>query len=154
MKIEIHFPPRFFWLFWLAAGAGAIAGGIAYPELSRAFILFLSCLAGGVILIVSLAHTIAEMGRQDTRPEKGWVGVEVAVSQITPMDLADGEAPEDWKGTDGYATPPGFEGESVYLEDEENVREDAAEVYERRAKKARVLKPWKGAPIEILKNDN
>lgn len=150
MKIEIYLPPRAICAAGVATAGIAVIVGILYPDLGRAMLLLLGITIPGAVVVAGLFRAWEQLEYPDTRPEKGWLGATGPVGNVYSDNLAPGEGLEGWKGTDHYVqyNAP----ESVYLETEEDVREDAAEVHARRVKKARVLKPGREGDLEI--NDN
>lgn len=108
---------RLFWAIWAGSLSGIITALALYaPGVLQYLALFMGILVPAIIIFVGAARALQE--KPVPLPETGWIGIEVPVSDVLPAELAPGESPEDWKGTAGSVTPPGFQGEEVLTERE------------------------------------
>lgn len=94
------------------------------------------CVDAAVFLIWSTLYAIDAMEHPDTWPERGWEALPGQEMSLTELDISEIKA-------------AGVDYEPRYLDGDEDVREDAAEIYEQRVKKSRPLVPGRDADLEI-----
>lgn len=171
-KIEIHIPSRLFWIWWAILVSGGITAlAIIAPGILKYLAMFMGIIIPSAIVLIGAAHALQP--RHPEMPDDGWIGIEVDTDKVSWVDflplealldyINNGEDPsasekkrakakyEEWKATQGYATPPEFKGKSIYTDEDGNVREDAHHVFEHRREQA--LKPAVGQGRDVSEEE-
>lgn len=139
-------------------GAGLACLGFAIAmdenEVWRPVVAVASFLCTGIVIASQALKMLSDMPCGE--PESEWVGATLPLAEISHMDLADGENPEDWKIDKSIIEASGKQPKSIYVKDVvadkegHPIGEVDKEKIEKAKERIRRQKPLrKGAKLEI-----